>query len=308
MSAYNSYFPGRNIPISLALRGHLQTILPYLFRKVALPEAERFEVPLRDGDFVDADYRPGNGRGLAILSHGLEGNSDAVYIRSLTRRFLEKGWDVLAWNFRACSGRLNRLQRLYHSGAIDDLQDVISFAHARFRPERIQLAGFSLGGNLTLLCLGKMGDWLASKGVERALAVSAPINLAASSQKLEKWWNTPYRINFLRDLKSKIRLKAKQFPGYYRLAEMDKATTIFTFDDVCTAPIHGFKGAADYYRNCSSIYHIKGVAIPTMVVLAKNDPMLARGNYIGIEFLNPMVQFQILDEGGHCGFWGSNVY
>ncbi len=307
MPAFNSYSSGENISLSLALRGHLQTILPYLFRKVSLPQAERLEIPLRDGDFVDADYRRGNGRGLAILSHGLEGNSDAVYIRSLTRRFLEKGWDVLAWNFRACSGRLNRLQRLYHSGAIDDLQDVISFAHARYQPERIQLAGFSLGGNLTLLCLGKMGDWLASKGVERALAVSAPINLAASSMKLEKWWNIPYRNRFLQDLKNKVYSKEKQFPGYYPLERIRNSRSIAEFDDSCTAPLHGFSDANDYYKNCSSLNVLDKIKIPTLVIIAKNDPMLARGNYGEACKINPRVRFLITEEGGHCGFWGMGL-
>jgi predicted alpha/beta-fold hydrolase len=291
-----------------AMKGHLQTVIPYLFRKVKLPESENIEITLSDGDFVDAEFWKGSEEGLAILTHGLEGSSKAVYVRALAQSYLKQGWNVLAWNFRGCSGRMNRLERLYHSGAYEDLQDVIRFGHSTLKFSKIHLAGFSLGGNMTLLALGKESNWLKIHGVERAIIVSPPVNLAASSAKLEKWWNTPYRINFLRDLKSKIRLKAKQFPGYYRLAEMEKATTIFTFDDVCTAPVHGFKGAADYYHNCSSIYHIREVTIPTMVVIAKNDPMLARGNYDDIEFQNPLVQFQIMEEGGHCGFWGLNVY
>ncbi len=296
-----------NLPFFQALKGHFQTILPYLFRKVNLPESETKEIPLSDGDFVDAEFWKGAGEGIAILSHGLEGSSKAVYIRALTQSYLQNGWNVLAWNFRGCSGRMNRKERLYHSGAYEDLKEVIQYANA-LNYSKIHLAGFSLGGNMTLLALGKESDWLIDHGVEKALIVSPPMNLAGSSAKLEKWWNTPYRINFLHDLKTKIRLKSKQFPGYYQLIEMEKATTIFAFDDVCTAPVHGFNGAAEYYRKCSSIYHIKGVKIPTMVVLAKNDPMLARGNYREIEFQNPAVRFQILEEGGHCGFWGMNIY
>ena len=303
----DSFFSGENIPVSLALRGHLQTILPYLFRRVPLPEGKRMEIPLRDGDFVDADFRFGGGKGLAILSHGLEGNSDAVYIRSLSRRYLNKGWDVLAWNFRACSGRLNRLQKLYHSGAIEDLQDVIAFAAKQYQPVRIQLAGFSLGGNLTLLCLGKMGDWLAAAGVERAMAVSAPLNLEASSLKLEKWWNLPYRNRFLKDLKNKVYQKARQFPGFYPLDKIRQSRSIAEFDDSCTAPLHGFADAGDYYRHCSSLQVLDQIRIPTLIILAKNDPMLARGNYAEASKLNPRVRFLITDEGGHCGFWGSGL-
>lgn len=278
-----------------------------MFRKVNLPDSEKMEIPLSDGDFVDAEFWKGTEEGIAILTHGLEGSSKAVYIRALTQSYLNNGWNVLAWNFRGCSGRINRKERLYHSGAYEDLKEVIQFANS-LHFSKIQLAGFSLGGNMTLLALGKESNWLKAHGVERSLIVSPPMDLAGSSAKLEKWWNAPYRINFLRDLKMKIRLKAKQFPGYYRLDDMEKASTIFTFDDVCTAPVHGFKGAAEYYRNCSSLYYIKEVTIPTMVILAKNDPMLARGNYRDIEYLNPIVRFQILEEGGHCGFWGMNIY
>ncbi len=296
------------LPFFQAVRGHFQTMMPYLFRRVALPDSEWFEIPLSDGDFVDAEFRKGSGEGLAILTHGLEGSSKAVYIRALTKSFLEKGWDVLAWNFRGCSGRLNRKERLYHSGAYEDLMDVIRFAGRNFAPTRIHLAGFSLGGNMTLLCLGKESPWLLENNVEKAIVFSAPINLAASSQKLRKWWNLPYQINFLIDLKRKIEQKEKQFPGHYRMAEMRKARTLFEFDDVCTGPIHGFEGAEDYYRKCSSLYYLKDIEIPTLMVLAKNDPMLARGNYADITGLNPHVNFTLLEEGGHCGFWGMGVY
>jgi uncharacterized protein len=297
-----------NLSFAQSIKGHFQTILPYLFRKVKLPESKKIEIILSDGDFVDAEFWEGPVDGIAILTHGLEGSSRAVYIRALAQSYLEKGWNVLAWNFRGCSGRMNRKERLYHSGAYEDLKDVILFSNSVIGFSKIQLSGFSLGGNMTLLALGKESEWMQSHGVEKALIVSPPINLAASSAKLEKWWNAPYRVNFLRNLKSKIRLKSKQFPGYYRLSEMNKASTIFAFDDACTAPVHGFKGAAEYYKNCSSLYHIKNVMIPTLVVISKNDPMLARGNYKEIEHLNPLVQFQIMEEGGHCGFWGMNVY
>jgi predicted alpha/beta-fold hydrolase len=302
-----SYYSGNNLPVLQAVRGHLQTLIPHFFRRIPLPEARRIEIPMRDGDFIDADYRVGKGRGLAILSHGLEGNSDSVYIRSLTRRYLEKDWDVLAWNFRGCSGRLNRLKRLYHSGATEDLQDVISFAKENFRPVRIQLAGFSLGGNLTLLCLGKKSDWLIGMGVESAMAVSAPLNLAASSLKLGKWWNYFYEKRFLRDLKNKVYLKETQFPGGYPLQQIQNSKTLADFDHHCTAPLHGFSGAEEYYRKCSCLQVLPDIRIPTLVILAKNDPMLARGNYEEAAQMNSRVRFLITDEGGHCGFWGMGL-
>ncbi len=289
--------------------GHYQTIFPYFFRRVKLPEAEQIEIPLPDGDFVDAEFWKGAGNGLAILSHGLEGNTKAVYLKALCKSYLDQGWDVLAWNFRACSGRMNRTLRLYHSGAYEDLQKVVEFASIRFSPQKIHLAGFSLGGNLTLVFLAKMGkEWLEKMKIEKGLAISPPLNLAASSKKLDIIWNRPYRFNFLRALKNKIKEKAKQFPNEIELKHLDSCKSIFDFDDYYTAPMHGFKGAMDYYEKCSSLYHLIDIEVPTLIILAKNDPMLARGNYESLESLNSKISIQILEKGGHCGFWGMGIF
>jgi len=297
------------LTVTEALKGHIQTILPYLFRKVKLPLSEQIEIPLPDGDFVDAEYWKGSGNGLAILSHGLEGNSKAVYIRALCKSYLSQGWDVLIWNFRACSGRMNRSLRLYHSGAYEDLQSVVEFASIQFTPQKIRLAGFSLGGNLTLVFVGKMEKtWLEKMKIEKALAISPPLNLAACSMKLDTIWNRPYRFNFLRALKNKIRSKAQQFPLEIDLRNLETCATIFDFDDHFTAPLHGFKGAEEYYQKCSSLYFLPDISIPTLIIIAKNDPMLARGNYENLENMNPQVTVRILESGGHCGFWGMGIY
>ncbi len=297
------------ISIPNAIKGHFQTILPYLFRKVSLPESKKIEIQLQDGDFLDAECWSGKKEGLAILSHGLEGNSNAVYIRALAKSYLEKGWDVLAWNFRGCSGRMNKNPRLYHSGAYHDLMEVVEFAKKEWNPEKIHVAGFSLGGNLTLVFLARMSqNWLLEMKIEKGLVISPPLNLSASSKKLDSIWNRPYRYNFLRQLKSKIKAKSDQFPGLIDLSNIPKCKTIFDFDEYYTSKIHGFEGANDYYFKCSSLNHLADIKTSTLVILAKNDPMLARGNYEGLETINPLVGFRILDSGGHCGFWGMNVF
>jgi predicted alpha/beta-fold hydrolase len=297
----------RNPSLLPALRGHLQTLLPYFLRRISLPPGEKMEINLRDGDFVDAVFRKGGGKGLVIISHGLEGSSNSSYVLALSRRYLAMGWDVLAWNFRACSGRLNRLPRLYHSGATEDLEDVIDFSHQMRKPERIRLAGFSLGGNLTLLCLGKKSAWLRERGVESALAISPPLNLAASSAKLNRWWNRLYELRFLRDLKRKISMKEGQFPGRYPLPQIMTSGSLGEFDHRCTAPLHGFDGAEDYYRRCSCLYELRNIEIPVLLLIARNDPMLARGNYAEVMKINPKIRFMLTDEGGHCGFGGSGL-
>lgn len=287
-----------------ALRGHWQTLLPYFFRRVELSASEPLEISLADEDQVQAEFWEGNGSGkLVILSHGLEGSTSAVYLRALASDYLKAGWSVLAWNFRGCGGQLNRNQRLYHSGAHEDLRDVVRFAMDRYKPERLRLAGFSLGGNLTLVFAAREAEWIRQLPLEQVAAISPPLNLAASSAKLDSWQNRPYRLRFMLDLKEKARLKEKQFPGLVDLKKLRETQTLFEFDDLVTGPLHGFAGAADYYRKCSSLYHIEKIEVPFHVVLAMNDPMLARGNYGELMQKNPNLSLHLFPDGGHCGFW-----
>ncbi|HRH34331.1 MAG TPA: alpha/beta fold hydrolase [Catalimonadaceae bacterium] len=292
----------------LAVKGHFETILPYLFRKTILPISQPFEIPLPDGDFIDAEYwkSDSNTSNMAILTHGLEGNSKASYIRILAKLLLEKGISVLAWNFRGCSGRMNRNLRLYHSGAFEDLASVAEWVHLTFNPNEIQLFGFSLGGNMSLVAGARLGrEWFLKNRVVKITAISPPMDLAASALKLEKVWNKPYAVNFLLELKAKIRHKEVQFPSKIDLSKIPLSSSIIRFDDYFTAPLHGFKDAADYYKKCSSRFMLEEIPIPTKIILAKNDPMLARGFLNTLDLDNQSIGFRISDSGGHCGFWGN---
>lgn len=295
MSARNSF--------SHALRGHLQTLIPYFLRQTALPPFAELEIPTPDRDVLDARLYRGSGEGLAILTHGLEGSFDSFYIRTLARVYLSRGWSVLCWNLRGCGQRLNRQTRLYHSGAAEDLLEVVKFARPISESGPLELAGFSLGGNLTLVALARFGPVLESLGVRKALAVSVPLNLAASSRKLEHWFTFPYRMRFLAALREKVRRKEQQFPGFYPLDAVQRAGRLRDFDDVLTAPLHGFADAADYYRQCSALFHLEHIRIPVDLLIARNDPVLARGNYEEAGRINPgMISFHLTEEGGHCGF------
>jgi predicted alpha/beta-fold hydrolase len=297
------------LPLFQALRGHFQTLLPYFFRKVALPESRHLDIVLADGDRVRAEYWLGKEEGkLVILSHGLEGSTSAVYLRALAADYLAAGWSVLAWNFRGCGGPMNLVRRLYHSGAYEDLRDVVRFAMAHFQPGRLRLAGFSLGGNLTLVFAAREAEWIRSLPLEQVAAISPPLNLAASSAKLDGWQNRPYRLRFMLDLKKKAREKEHQFPGTLDLERLAQTRSLFEFDDLVTGPMHGFAGAADYYRRCSSLYLLDQIEIPFHIVLAENDPMLARGNYGDLMQKNQRLRLHLFPEGGHCGFWNQPYF
>lgn len=279
--------------------GHLETIYPALFRKVSGirgPERKRIETP--DGDFLDLDWWTEGSKRLLILQHGLEGSSDRAYILGMAKHFLGNGFDVLAWNFRGCSGEMNRTARYYHSGATDDLDLVVNVAAAQYQD--ITLLGFSLGGNLTLKYLGEAAR---DEKIKRAVAISTPLDLDAGSDNLMKLKNRLYERRFLNNLRKKIIEKADAMPNKIDRSLLKKVKTLRDFDEYYTAPLHGFKNAADYYARCSSKFFLKGIQVPTLILNALNDPLLT-GESLDPQVVNGLknIYFETTDHGGHVGF------
>ncbi|MEO9476174.1 MAG: alpha/beta fold hydrolase [Cyclobacteriaceae bacterium] len=290
-------------PLLLA-NSHLETIYPALFRQVKNtphPQRERINTP--DGDFLDLDwYRRGSEK-LLILQHGLEGSSDRPYMLGMARAFLEKGYDVCSWNFRGCSGEMNKQPIFYHSGATYDLDAVVNKGLESY--EDITLIGFSLGGNLTLKYLGEAQR---NERIKRAVAVSVPLDLGSGADNLDTPKCFIYQRRFLNNLVRKVRIKNETIPGFVDLNKLEKIDSIRSFDEYVTAPLHGFKGAEDYYQQNSSKQFLKDISTPTLILNAGNDPLLTP------TILNPniekseQVEYQITKHGGHVGFaqFGSN--
>lgn len=283
----------------------MQTVWPALVRRVAPPPMRRERLELPDGDFVDLDIAENcrdGGRGVVILSHGLEGNSRKTYIHGMARALIRRGWDVVAWNFRGCSGEPNRLLRSYHSGETGDLGAVVAHVLADRRPERLALVGFSLGGNVTLKYVGEQ-DGAAPPQLWRAVVLSVPCDLASSAASLARRENTLYMRRFLRTMVHKAREKRDRFPGTLDLAGADCLRTFADFDERITAPIHGFADARDYWSRCSSRPFLPRIRIPTLIVNARNDPFLAPECFPGAEAeANPAVHLEMPESGGHMGF------
>ena len=286
--------------------GHLQTIYPTLFRKTppATPERERIETP--DGDFIDIDWHrscTGSCRGLAVVSHGLEGHSRKKYPLGMARCLSAGGWDVICLNFRCCSGEPNRLPRFYHSGVTDDLHRVLSHGLARGY-QRAALIGFSMGGNQTLKYLGENPDLVPAE-VAAAAVFSVPCRLDDAVTVMDKLSNRPYMHYFMRGLREKIREKATRFPDLIDTDGLDQMITFEPFDDKYTAPLHGFKNAADYYQRCSSAKVIGSIQVPTLLVQAQDDPFLPASCYPVAEAeTSEHLYLEITDFGGHVGFMG----
>ncbi len=261
---------------------------------------ERIRTP--DDDFLDLDWRGRHASRLAILSHGLEGCSRSIYVRGMMRTLSAAGWDCLAWNFRGCSGEMNRQFRLYHSGVSDDLDVVVRHALCAHPAEVVALIGFSLGGNVTLKYLGEAPERVPVR-VRAAVAISVPCHLNSGACKLAEPGNRIYMRYFLKSLARKARLKAAQFPGRLNLAGLDAMTTFAEFDGQITAPLHGFASAEDYWTRASSRPFLPALQVPALLLNARNDPFLTPECFPGAEAVaNTCLHLEAPGEGGHVGF------
>ena len=284
--------------------GHLQTIYPYFFRKAPLVELSRHRVDLHDGDFIDVDFMDQKSDELVILSHGLEGSSSTSYIRRMAKHLGEQhNYNIIAWNMRSCSGEINRRDRFYHAASCDDLSAVINWAKSQRTYKKIHLIGFSLGGNLTAYYASEFGcDQV--KEITSATIFSSPIDLETSIQKLtSSQIGSFYSESFLATMRKKA--LEKQALGILDIdpKEIKACKTFIDFDNLITAPTHGFKDAQEYYREASASKVIHKVRIPTLLVQAKDDPFLTRTCFPLREARkNPNLFLEITPTGGHVGF------
>ncbi len=282
--------------------GHAQTLLPRIFRRGVAPQVVRERIATPDDDFLDLDWSGRQACKLAIISHGLEGCSRSVYVVGMMRALTAAGWDCLAWNFRGCSGEMNRQCRLYHSGVSDDLGAVVAHALKSHPAEVIALVGFSLGGNVTLKYLGEDPDRVPSR-VRAAVAISVPCHLNSGARKLAAPANRIYMRYFLRSLARKARIKAAQFPGRLNLDGLNQMKTFAEFDGQITAPLHGFASAEDYWTRASSRQFIPAIRTPTLLLNARNDPFLTPECFPEVEAAASSVfHLESPEAGGHVGF------
>ncbi|WP_317205429.1 YheT family hydrolase [Janthinobacterium sp.] len=278
--------------------GHLQTIYPAvcIAKPAVAYRRERWDAP--DGDFVDVDFVDGAaGQPFVLLFHGLEGSSDSHYARSLMAAVAARGWSGAVPHFRGCSGQANRAPRFYHSGDAAEIDWIVR----RLRPRaagRFYAAGVSLGGNALLRWLGESQH--QAEIVDAACSVSAPLDLARGGQALSSGVNRLYTRMFLRTLKPKCLAKLEQFPGLFARDAMLAARDLHTFDNVVTAPLHGYRNADDYWDRASAKHVLPDITVATLVLNAQNDPFLP-----GCHLPRRASAAVVLDypqEGGHVGF------
>ena len=288
---------GRFSPPRWLRNPHLQTLWPKFFRKRPQLSLQPERLELCDGDFIDLAWVRGGQGPIVLMLHGLEGNLRSHYALPVLATLARSGFQPVFMYLRGCSGEPNRLSRTYHSGAAEDLAEVLSLLQESGRPVSAAI-GFSLGGNLLLRYLGLSGEQALLK---TAMAVSVPFVLGDAARRLENGPSRIYQRYLLNRLK---RSYIRKFSGTASPIEvdLDRIHTLWQYDEQITAPLNGFAGADDYYHRCSSIHYLRYITVPTLILHSLDDPFMYPHNVPAPDQVGPGVHLAIQDHGGHVGF------
>ncbi|PMH46299.1 hydrolase [Vibrio sp. 10N.286.49.B3] len=290
---------------------HIQTLIPRIIRKKPLftPTWQTLETP--DDDFVDLawsedpDTELARDKPIFVLFHGLEGSFNSPYANGLMAAFAKHGWLSVMMHFRGCSGKPNRQARAYHSGEIEDARFFLQHIHQRFPSQTKVAVGISLGGNMLA---NYLSHYNKDPLLDAATIVSAPFDLAACSQRIEQGFSRVYRKHLLTSLKTnaiqkqalmsqKININGVNISAIKKLSE---------FDDLITAPLHGYQDAQDYYHQCSGLQRLKSITLPTQIIHAKDDPFMTE-DVIPKFILPDNIDYRLFAQGGHVGFVGGSI-
>lgn len=290
--------------------GHLQTLWnPFLRRRIKL-DRRRERIWLADGDFIDLDWHGPHepAAPLVLVLHGLTGSSSSHYVLGLQAQLAKRNWASVAINWRGCSGEPNLLPRAYHSGASDDLKEVIAHLQAARPLAPLYGVGYSLGGNVLLKYLGETGP---AAPLQRAVAVSVPYRLDQCADRIGLGFSRVYQAHFMREMVAYVRDKQRLFTqqgasehlsALQRLGSLDGMRTFWDFDGRFTAPLHGYADASDYYRRASSRYFLQDIRVPTLLIQAEDDPFVFRHSVPDLGELSATTTLELHRTGGHVGF------
>ena len=291
------WLPGGNLQtIWAATRAqrHLGTAPQFVRQRWATP----------DGDFIDVDQLTPSPAATAphlVLFHGLEGSSQSQYAQAFASVARQRGWAFSVPHFRGCSGELNRAPRAYHSGDFEEIGWILARLRAQSAAPLL-VVGVSLGGNALLRWAQEAGHSAAAT-VAAVAAVSSPIDLAASGAAIDRGFNwLVYSRMFLATMKPKALAKWQQHPGLFDRHKLAAARTLFEFDNVFTAPLHGFKDTHDYWARASARPHLGALRLPTLVLNARNDPFVPATSLPATPGASRWVTLWQPAQGGHVGF------
>ena len=278
--------------------GHIHTVLCSTLMSAPNLHSERVEIDTPDDDFLELDIidRETN-RPVAVLFHGLEGNSKRYYIARLAKEISDRDYNVVMVNFRGCGDKINRKRRFYHSGEIEDVDTILSWVKLQYPNSPLYTAGFSLGGSVLFNYLKEHGT---HHPISANVAISTPFELKKGCENLDVGINRIYSKRFLVMLVDKLERKREIHPDLPTYS----GNSLYEFDNQVTAPLHGFADADDYYQKCSSFYFMDQIKTKSLIVHSKADPMTPF-KWTPTEEIkkNPKLFSCFPDQGGHVGFW-----
>lgn len=297
--------------------GHAQTIWPVLFARRFEGDAPAFRRerwPTPDGDFVDVEFLDDpklpesaatNGqaaeRPMLVLFHGLEGSVDSQYVQAFAAVARARGWAFAMPYFRGCSGEINLAPRAYHSGDYIEIGWMLDQLRAAHRGPLIA-AGVSLGGNALMRWAEEAGD-SAAETVRAVCSICSPLDLTAAGHAIGKGFNyLVYTRMFLRTMMPKALHKLKQHPGLFDRERLMRVRNLYEFDDIFTAPLHGFRDADDYWLRASAKPHLARIRVPALLLNARNDPFVPARSLPEQSHVGAHVTLWQPRHGGHVGF------
>lgn len=282
---------------------HVQTIMPRFFRPFHHTRYQLEQLDTPDGDFIELAWSlPHNETApLAVVLHGLEGNINSFYAKGMMKALKRQGFAVVLMHFRNCSTEVNRLPRAYHSGDTADLSFFINHLKQLYPNRPLVAVGFSLGGNVLAKYLGEQQQQCP---LSAAALVSAPYDLSASSDVIRKSLGKIYQKYLLDRMKKSMQRKLPQIKQQISITtdQLMEIDDLLEFDNQLTAPLHGFENAHDYYRQASAMPYLKHIAVPTLIIHAKDDPMLSIKAVPSRQDVSEHVTLRISEKGGHVGF------
>ncbi|GAA5215412.1 hydrolase [Corallincola platygyrae] len=284
---------------------HLQTIWPTLHRRRLSIFTYRERWELDDGDFIDLDWlnqKTTPGQPIVLLLHGLEGSVASPYAQGMLAAIKKLPWQAVVMHFRGCSGEPNRLSRAYHSGEINDLTMLLKRLQQQHPKSPILAVGYSLGANVLVRYLGETDQSL----IHAACAISPPLNLAACADRIGQGFSRVYQRHLLTRMKNNL-LKKMATPALADEVtlcpqQVSLLNTFWQFDDMVTAPLHGFRDVHDYYKRMSGLQYLKSIHTPLLLIHAADDPFMNEAVIPDSNQLSPHVTYELTRRGGHVGF------
>ena len=288
--------------------GNAQTIYAAKFAKRysgPQPTWHRERWLTHDSDFIDVDWRVPRDEvkdaPLLVLFHGLEGSSHSHYAEAYADEAHRRGWNMAVPHFRGCSGEINWSPRAYHSGDHEEIGWILQKMREQHTGP-IYAVGISLGGNALMCWAGEMGH-AATSVVNAVASVCSPLDLTASGHAIDRGLNKQiYARMFLQTMKPRAMGKLKQYPGLFDADKLLAAETLYAFDDVFTAPVHGYRNTDDYWFRASAKPRLQGIQIPALALNAKNDPFVPASSLPTQNQVSKSVALWQPEAGGHVGF------